>query len=69
MTDTQLHVVRYTRRTLAAVLTVPADNWEKHAARLILADFDDAVRRADADEFAHPQSIGRLCAEYERAVS
>lgn len=69
MTDTQLHVVRYTRRTLTAVLTVPADNWERHAARLILADFDDAIRRADQDEFAHQQAIGRLCAEYERAVS
>lgn len=69
MTDTQLHIVRFTRRTLAAVLTVPADNWERHAAATILADFDDAIRRADQDEFAHPQIIGRMCAEYERAVS
>jgi hypothetical protein len=69
MTETQQRVVRYARHTLSDRMHVPADNWEKQAARLILADFDDAIRRADQDEFAHPQSIGRLCAEYERAVS
>lgn len=69
MTAPQMCIVRYARRTLADALRSPADYYERHAAATILADFDDAIRRADQDEFAHPQSIGRLCAEYERAVS
>lgn len=42
--------------------------WEKQAAALVLADFEDAINRADADLFADAQTVGHVCAAWDAAV-
>ena len=68
ITPVQMTVVRNTRARLALAVRVPADNWERQAGALVLADFDDAVQRADADLFADPQAVGHVCAAWDAAV-
>lgn len=68
ITPVQMTVVRNTRARLVRAMYVRADNWERQASALVLADFDDAVQRADADLFAGPQAVGHICAAWDAAV-
>lgn len=68
MTQTEQILTRNTRRGIAAAIHVPQNNYEHQLEAVTLADFDESIDRAAADEFAAPNVIGRLCRAWETAA-